>query len=160
MPKGTRATVLDFWNNVKVEPDGCWLWQGYVANTGYGQLTVDQWHGSAHRLSYLLEVGPLSDGQEIHHTCNVRLCVNPGHLVAVTRKEHKQLSPSDITTQNALKEVCKYGHPFTPDNIRLYRGQRKCRECGRIRWRRWYQEQRVNMVRAGTTTARIVRVER
>lgn len=41
---------------------------------------------------------------------------------------------------NGKKTHCKRGHPFTPENTIAYRGERKCRGCGRIygrvAWRR------------------------
>lgn len=30
---------------------------------------------------------------------------------------------------NLLKTECKWGHPYTEDNVRMYRGRRHCRTC-------------------------------
>lgn len=40
--------------------------------------------------------------------------------------------------------LCKRGHPF--DEVNTYRtrdGRRKCRECGRVAWRRYYAERKL-----------------
>ena len=35
----------------------------------------------AHRWSYMYHKGPITDGKMIRHTCDVRHCVNPAHLI-------------------------------------------------------------------------------
>lgn len=132
-PTAPRIPMSSFWDRVVKQEDGCWLWTGNTSR-GYGSVTLEQYHTSAHRLSYLLTYGtPVPEGKEIHHTCGVRRCVNPDHMEVVTRKEHKRLSPNDITTKLAQKTECVRGHPFTPENIYLYKGRRHCRACRRYK---------------------------
>ena len=33
--------------------------------------------------------------------------------------------------RSPIQPACKRGHPFTPENVYMYRGNRNCRECGR-----------------------------
>ena len=124
----------------KVQKKGShWLWTAYVEKTGYGLF----WNGKrmewAHRVSYQLFVGKIPKGRDIHHTCEIRHCVNPSHLVALTRKQHANGHPNNITTANLKKTRCKHGHKFTPENTRLvfrdgrYIG-RDCRACNRARY--------------------------
>jgi hypothetical protein len=70
----------------------CWLWQGTVATTGYGQIrhsvvgfgrTV-----MAHRYFWEEAHGPVPNGLELDHLCRVRSCCNPEHLEPVTRREN------------------------------------------------------------------------
>ena len=79
-----------FWD--KVDKSGeCWIWTASVRGPGYGQCTIGhKKQGYAHRYSYTLAYGPIPDGHEIDHTCHVRLCVNPDHLRAVTRKQNME----------------------------------------------------------------------
>ena len=42
----------------------------------------------AHRVSYLLFVGPLIPGLEVRHTCDFRRCVMPDHLLQGTHQEN------------------------------------------------------------------------
>jgi len=63
------------------EPNcGCWLWLAAVDEKGYG----DFWDGdavvAAHRASYRIHFGDIPAGAHVLHSCDVRPCVNPGHL--------------------------------------------------------------------------------
>ena len=67
---------------------GCWEWTGQISNSGYGRLKVKDGHGdlcmrSALHLSYEAFIGPVGKGMLVMQTCRNRLCINPGHLVAV-----------------------------------------------------------------------------
>lgn len=80
----------------------------------------------AHRASYLIFLGDIPSGKDLHHICENPSCVNPDHLLPVTPKEHVRLTPK----HNALKTHCKRGHEFTPENTILpKRSGRLCREC-------------------------------
>lgn len=70
-------------------PDGCWHWQGSLHN-GYGKFGNSDRAGSylAHRVVYEHLVGPVPAGHDLHHTCENKRCVNPAHLVPLTRSEH------------------------------------------------------------------------
>ena len=76
------------WNRAtKGGDDECWLWAGKPAN-GYGELRFGGQLYLAHRVSYELAYGAIPDGLQLHHTCGVRLCVNPSHLIALTVEAH------------------------------------------------------------------------
>lgn len=69
-----------FWAKVALnEPDQCWIWMAGRRGK-YGCV----WNGNravaAHRLAYELAVGPIPDGHDVLHTCDIPLCVNPQHL--------------------------------------------------------------------------------
>jgi len=79
------------------DPDGeCWVWVGYRDSRGYGQMTVRKggkprkvW---AHIAAYeLLSGRARTPGMTLDHTCMNRSCINPAHLVEVTRSRNSQL---------------------------------------------------------------------
>jgi len=130
-----------FWLSVeKRGPGECWPWTKSV-NDGYGHLNVLGRLVPAHRFSYELAFGPISDGRVIDHACHNpdlecpggaachhRRCVNPVHLAPVTQAENNRRALT-------RRMHCPQGHPRTPDN-RIKGssgGKTRCRLCHRAR---------------------------
>lgn len=68
-----------------VRDDGCWIYtggrRGYGAGAdAYGRITIRHIGYAAHRVSYELFVGPITDGLMVLHKCDVKGCINPDHL--------------------------------------------------------------------------------
>lgn len=77
-----------FMNKVR-KTEGCWLWKGYITGPGYGAVTFPGHSGwfRAHRVSYMLFVGELTQGLVIDHICRNKKCVNPSHLRQVSQRK-------------------------------------------------------------------------
>lgn len=71
--------------------DTCWLWTGGTNGRGYGVMGLERPRRTAyaHRISFELFRGPIPEGAEIAHSCDVRNCVNPEHLSLMTRQENE-----------------------------------------------------------------------
>ena len=79
-----------FWAKVE-KTDSCWLWTGYVKDSGYGVFTSEPGKRSpSHRIAYELVRGPVPNGLVLDHKCRVRRCVNPAHLRPVTNGQNSQ----------------------------------------------------------------------
>jgi hypothetical protein len=80
-----------FWSRVNTQPTarGCWIWTGKPAKkTGYGQISIAGVPYIAHRLAYELERGPIPEGLQVRHCCDVRLCCNPAHLLLGSHQDN------------------------------------------------------------------------
>lgn len=122
-----------------VYSNGCWGWTSRrPAKNGYNYLN----NQLAHRIAYELYKGRIPDGLTLDHLCRHRWCVNPDHLEAVTNRENI-LRGTGASARNAIKTVCKWGHPFTPENTAVYQlGCRTRRACVRRRARETYKRRR------------------
>ena len=80
------------------EPNsGCWLWEGSVESSGYGQMGVGRNNlQMAHRVSYLVHVGPVPEGKVLDHICRNPSCINPDHLEAVTHVENMRRGKNGV----------------------------------------------------------------
>lgn len=68
-----------FWRRVE-KTESCWRWTGAVAGR-YGQCrSGPNQKIPAHRFSWLIHFGAISDGLFVCHTCDNPLCVRPDHL--------------------------------------------------------------------------------
>lgn len=109
---------------------GCWEWRATISLKGYGQIRYKNNTIHAHRLSYIIFIGPLTPGLELDHLCRNKKCVNPYHLEEVTHQEN--CKRGDAGKYNKIKTHCPQGHEYTKENTIIDRGSRLCRECRRI----------------------------
>jgi hypothetical protein len=100
-------------------PDQCWLWQGYSDGQGYGRLKVPgKLHAErAHRVAWYLAHGRWPDKMVICHTCDVRLCVRPSHLVAAEQAENV----ADMRAKGRAMACCGTANP----NSSLQKGDKE-----------------------------------
>lgn len=124
---------------------GCWLWIHTMYTNGYGMLQFRGQLHLAHRLSYEAYVGPIPEGMDLDHLCRVRSCVNPMHLQPVSRSTN--VLRGLVSTAHDWKPGlgithCPQGHPYSPENTRLYKTHRTCRECHRLGSADYYRKNR------------------
>jgi hypothetical protein len=90
---GARSTFADTFDEHWVEDKrGCWIWQRGLTSYGYSQLRYGGSPVLGHRFRWERDNGPVPEGEQLHHVCGDRRCVNPAHLELLTAAEHGALS--------------------------------------------------------------------
>lgn len=106
-----------FWANVE-KTGSCWLWTGSLMTSGYGRMAVKGRHVGAHRFAYEIQNGPIPDGLNVCHSCDVKRCV---------RGDHLWLGDARANVHDALKKGrLRTGdrHPLRVNPERAARGER------------------------------------
>lgn len=94
--KKRRPTEERFWAKVeKAGADECWGWIGSRLKNGYGTFRlgvkgVNRKMHLAHRVSFLLSRGEMTEGLLVLHTCDTPFCCNPRHLLQGTQTDNMQ----------------------------------------------------------------------
>ncbi len=125
--------------------NGCLIWPGAKGRAGHGHVKYKGELWRVHRLVYTHLVGPIPEGQHLHHICETPACANHNHLTAVTYIKHAYLGDT-LAVRNSTKQTCPNGHPYEGYNlIILDRGtttNRICRKCNNDRNRSSYYRKR------------------
>ncbi|QGZ66317.1 HNH endonuclease signature motif containing protein [Paraburkholderia acidisoli] len=95
------ATIESLMSRTRKVGD-CLEFTGYICKAGYGLV----WHNGknrlAHRVSFDLHHGTITDGRDVMHSCDNRKCLNPKHLNLGTRLENMQ----DMIAKRRDKHPC------------------------------------------------------
>lgn len=120
-----RSLAERFWQYVEQTKSGCWIWTGSKDQRNYGQIGSGG-HNSrclkAHRVSWQINRGPITDGLWVLHRCDNPPCVNPDHLFLGTR----QMNVDDCVAKGRNRNNPKRGSDnrkaiFTEEQIRAIR---------------------------------------
>lgn len=77
-----------FLAKVRIDEVGCWIWTASKYRNGYGGFSLDGKMISACHAAHMLFIGPIPNGQVVRHICDIKLCVNPRHLLLGTLKDN------------------------------------------------------------------------
>lgn len=110
--------------NVEMNDDGCWLWDGSIEKSGYGFVMLNDEPKSTHRVMAAEAVGDV-DGVCVLHLCGEkgaeedrRNCINPYHLTTGDRALNTEHS---IDRGRFLDEHAKLSEDEVREIRRRYR---------------------------------------
>jgi len=108
-------TILsDFSELVQINPiTTCWRWCGSKHPDGYGVIGSTP----AHRVAYLLFVGPIPDGMTVDHGCQNRLCLNPAHLSLKTLEDNGRDTAPYVRTESVVSLALAENPHHGPDTL-------------------------------------------
>jgi hypothetical protein len=101
LPHGAR---MRFWTKVK-KTRKCWLWTGCTSDFGHGTIRVQGRLYRAHRVSWEIANGDISEGLCVLHRCDVPACVRPEHLFLGTKADNT----ADMMQKNRGRYVTHRG---------------------------------------------------
>ncbi len=145
---GTREADLEvaksIMRRIEFSASGCWNFTGYTTKYGYGRAGIGGGETDyVHRLTYAFVFGPIPENHCVDHLCRNTSCANPEHLEAVTYRTNI-LRGVSICAASAGSSECINGHIFTTENTYITKaGHRQCRECRRIKDRRYMARARI-----------------
>jgi hypothetical protein len=115
-----RPTLERLLSKTDTSPDGCWLWRGGTNGRGYGVMGLNDPRRMAyvHRVMYEIAKGPIVDGYEVAHTCDVRNCVRPSHLVLMT---HAGNVADMVSKGRSARGASRRNTRLTEDAVRAIR---------------------------------------
>lgn len=128
-------------NGCIIDERGCWLWQGTLGLTGYGQTNYRGQTTTIHRVMYkLVNKIELSKKQYVCHHCDVRNCCNPEHMFVGTQFDNMADSVRKGRHAEQLVTECPHGHPYDAENTYIVnkpngKTSRHCKMCSRARGR-------------------------
>lgn len=76
-----------FWSKVYRGP-ACWIWLAASNSSGRGLFFFEGRMQQVHRVSWKMNRGPIPNGLQVLHTCDIGLCVRPKHLFLGTQKDN------------------------------------------------------------------------
>lgn len=108
-----KPTRMDAWGHpgVKLRKDGL------ISSRYVHQLVLEAF------------VGPRPDGMFACHWNDVPDDNRLENLRWATPRENRADLIRNGHDHNLVKTECKWGHPYTEESVRLYRGRRHCRVC-------------------------------
>ena len=96
LPKSRRDAILSkvLERVVVNEETGCWEWQGGTSGKGRGggsgRMYLDGQTVAVHIVMFMHFHGYIPGKKQVDHTCENRICCNPGHLDLVTHLENQR----------------------------------------------------------------------
>lgn len=122
-------SLLKFFDLIKEEED-CWIWCGKTEKDGSIRIFTNGRHISVRRFSYFVFVDDFLQKNAAMRSICKNPCVKPEHLEIRVIEGINSIS-NELLPSTPRRPICKYGHPFTEENTRIFNGKHICKICSR-----------------------------
>jgi hypothetical protein len=105
-PEALAMIELGLMQWIAPSADGCWLYENRTMTDkgGYGRFLPDGRWAQVHKWLYMHLVGAVPNGYQMHHSCTIRNCCRPGHLMPLTPEEHAKQTATDMAFRAMFPE--------------------------------------------------------
>ena len=106
-----------FFTGIELQKEApfCWLYTKHIKKNGYGVVFRNGQKIYAHKYSWELYRGKLTPGKHLHHSCNVRNCVCPGHMADIWPYQHPKLHAKRGIFRGQLNRNAKFSNAMIRD---------------------------------------------
>lgn len=128
--KEKLSRLKELYEKQVIRQEACWDWKGTLHRTGYAVIQYDGKQIGAHKASWLIHKGALTEKLWVLHKCDNKKCTNPEHLYLGSPsrnsldREERQRRPikrgifhpnSKLTDEQVLeiKKLIRIGVPMT-----------------------------------------------
>lgn len=150
----TESQQQFFWSKIDKTGDGCWPWKSTIDRDGYGQQGFKKKNLRAHRLAWELTYGPIPEGMQILHRCDVRNCCNvKDHLFLGSDKDNV----ADMLSKGRQARGATHGSRTKPECVPRgdRNGIRKHPECLKRGDEHWTRIKPERLARGDKSGARL-----
>ncbi len=104
-----KQSIIDRFNSCVIASrhSDCWTWIGSIGGNGRPRFSIKSIYFVAARIAYEIEYGPFDKSQNVCHSCDNPLCVNPAHLWLGTQRDNLE----DMTNKGRRAVGNKVSNP-------------------------------------------------
>ena len=101
----TEEAIANLENYMPITESGCHVYLGTVKNSGYANIKIEGKTYRLHRVSYEFYKGIIPENLLVRHTCDIKCCINPAHLILGTNKDNSK----DMVRRGRSAKGSKHG---------------------------------------------------
>ena len=107
----------------------CMEYNGAISSNGYGVFYLNGKSYNAHKASYILHFGEISNNKWVLHKCDNKKCINPNHLYIGDREQNTR----DAIIRKRMASGINHGTKTKPKSFKRCNSILSDAECLKIK---------------------------